>query len=65
MGCMLSAASCNKWLMEDIFRTEDYAAEQAGITEEMLGRNHVYFLPYLRGSGAPSMTPTPGEPSSA
>ncbi len=26
MGCMLSAASCNKWLMEDIFQTtEDYA----------------------------------------
>ena len=65
MGCMLSAASCNKWLMEDIFRTEDYAAEQAGITEEMLGRNHVYFLPYLMGERSPSMTPTPGEPSSA
>lgn len=53
MGCMLSAASCNKWLMEDIFRTEDYAAEQAGITEEMLGRNHVYFLPYLMGERSP------------
>ncbi len=53
MGCMLSAASCNKWLMEDIFRTEDYAAEQAGITEEMLGRNHVYFLPYLMGGAEP------------
>ena len=39
------AASCNKWLMEDIFRTTDYAAEQAGITRDMLGRNHVYFLP--------------------
>ena len=23
MGCMLSAASCNKWLMEDIFQTSD------------------------------------------
>ena len=23
MGCMLSAASCNKWLMEDIFQTKD------------------------------------------
>ena len=28
MGCMLSAASCNKWLMDDIFQTKDYAAEQ-------------------------------------
>ena len=29
MGCMLSAASCNKWLLEDIFKTNDHAAEQA------------------------------------
>ena len=28
MGCMLSAASCNLWLMEDIFKTQDYAGEQ-------------------------------------
>ena len=34
MGCMLSAASCNKWLMEDIFQTSDYAREQAGITPD-------------------------------
>ena len=52
-GCMLSAASCNKWLMEDIFQTTDYAAEQAGITRDMLGRNHVYFLPYLMGERSP------------
>ena len=25
MGCMLSAASCNKWWMDDIIRTKDYA----------------------------------------
>lgn len=53
MGCMLSAASCNKWLCEDILRTGDYAAEQAEITEEKLGRNHVYFLPYLMGERSP------------
>ena len=53
MGCMLSAASCNKWLMEEIFRTEDYAAEQAAIDPEKLGRNHVYFLPYLMGERSP------------
>lgn len=53
MGCMLSAASCNKWLCEDIFRTTDYEAEQAGITQEKLGRNHVYFLPYLMGERSP------------
>lgn len=27
MGCMLSAASCNKWLMDEIYQTKDYAAE--------------------------------------
>ena len=53
MGCMLSAASCNKWLMDEIFRTKDYAAEQAPITEDKLGTNHVYFLPYLMGERSP------------
>ena len=53
MGCMLSAASCNKWLLEDIFKTNDHAAEQAPISEEKLGRNHVFFLPYLMGERSP------------
>ena len=53
MGCMLSAASCNKWLMEDIFRTSDYAAEQEPITDDKLGENHVFFLPYLMGERSP------------
>lgn len=53
MGCMLSAASCNKWLMEEILHTDDFAAEQAPITEEKLGNNHVYFLPYLMGERSP------------
>ena len=53
MGCMLSAASCNKWLMDDIFRTKDYAAEQVPITQEKLGRNWVFFLPYLMGERSP------------
>jgi len=53
MGCMLSAASCNKWLMEDILRTDDYAAEQAAITDDRLGENHVCFLPYLMGERSP------------
>ncbi len=53
MGCMLSAASCNKWLMEDIFRTKDYAGEQKNITPDKLGNNHVYFLPYLMGERSP------------
>ena len=53
MGCMLSAASCNKWLLEDIFGTNDHAAEQAPITDEKLGENHVFFLPYLMGERSP------------
>ena len=53
LGCMLSAASCNKWFCEDILRTTDYAAEQAAITEDRLGRNHTFFLPYLMGERSP------------
>ena len=53
MGCMLSAASCNKWFYEDILKSDDYNGLQAGISEEMLGRNHVYFLPYLMGERSP------------
>ena len=53
MGCMLSAASCNKWLMDEIYQTKDYAAEQKDITDDKLGRNHVFFLPYLMGERSP------------
>ena len=53
MGCMLSAASCNKWLLEDILGTSDHGAEQAAIKEEKLGENHVFFLPYLMGERSP------------
>ncbi len=53
MGCMLSAASCNKWWAEEILGTTDFAAEQAAIEEEKLGRNHVFFLPYLMGERSP------------
>ena len=53
MGCMLSAASCNKWFMENILKTSDHVLEQAAITEEKLGENHVFFLPYLMGERSP------------
>ena len=53
MGCMLSAASCNKWLVEEILKTTDHVGEQAPITEDKLGENHVYFLPYLMGERSP------------
>ena len=55
MGCMLSAASCNKWWMEDIIGTEDFANEQKDITK--LGENNVFFLPYLMGERSPHNNP--------
>lgn len=53
MGCMLSAASCNKWFMEEILKSNDYNTIQSEITDEKLGRNNVYFLPYLMGERSP------------
>lgn len=53
MGCMLSAASCNKWFYEAILKTDDYKAEQDSICKEDLGRNNVFFLPYLMGERSP------------
>ena len=53
MGCMLSAASCNKWWMEEILKTGEFTAEQAPVTDEKLGNNHVFFLPYLMGERSP------------
>ena len=55
MACMLSAASCNKWWMEEILNTTEYAAEQAVI--DKLGENHVFFLPYLMGERSPLNDP--------
>lgn len=53
MGCMLSAASCNMWLCDEILKTQDYAGEQKDITDDKLGNNHVFFLPYLMGERSP------------
>lgn len=55
MGCMLSAASCNKWWMEEILRTKEYGKEQEGI--EKLGENQVFYLPYLMGERSPHNDP--------
>ena len=55
MGCMLSAASCNKWWMDTIIGTKDYEKEQEVI--EKLGENHVFFLPYLMGERSPHNDP--------
>ena len=55
MGCMLSAASCNKWWSEEILKTTDFVNEQAGITK--LGENNVFYLPYLMGERSPHNDP--------
>lgn len=53
MGCMLSAASCNQWWEDSIIGTDDYASAQSEIDEDNLGRNDIYFLPYLMGERSP------------
>ncbi|MCR5702370.1 MAG: xylulokinase [Lachnospiraceae bacterium] len=55
MGCMLSAASCNKWWLEDILKTNDYEAEQSNM--RALGENKVFFIPYLMGERSPHNDP--------
>ena len=55
MGCMLSAASCNKWWMDEILKTTAYQEEQAKITG--LGENRVFYLPYLMGERSPHNDP--------
>jgi len=53
MGCILSAASCNKWICNEVFKTKDYGVEEENVPEELLGRNRVFFLPYLMGERSP------------
>lgn len=55
MGCILSAASCNKWFAEDILKTSDYAALQKNI--KIGEKNSVVFLPYLMGERSPHNDP--------
>ena len=56
MGCMLSAASCNKWWMDEILKTKEYSKEQENITK--LGENTVFYLPYLMGERSPHNDPS-------
>lgn len=51
MGCILTAASANSWWM-DIIESKDYEKEQEGL-EQYLGKNNLYFLPYLTGERSP------------
>lgn len=51
MGCILSAGSCNAWWSE-VAGIKDYNKEQKNL-EEKLGKNGIYFLPYLMGERSP------------
>ena len=55
MGCMLSAASCNKWWMDDILKTKDYGAEQKGDHETGREPRVLPALPY--GERSPHNNP--------
>ena len=55
MGVMLSAGASNSWWMNNVLDTKDYTSEQKDITG--LGRNNVYFLPYLMGERTPHNNP--------
>lgn len=50
MGCILSAASANKWWIEDILGSNYNLAEGA---RHLTGQNEVFFLPYLMGERCP------------
>lgn len=52
LGCMLSAASSLKWFCGGILETENIAAQQR-LRRERLGKNDVWFLPYLMGERCP------------
>ncbi|MCM1532374.1 MAG: xylulokinase [Ruminococcus flavefaciens] len=51
MGCILSAASCRKWWLEDILNTDDYSADEKEIENTQI--DGLIFLPYLMGERSP------------
>ncbi len=53
MGCILSAASCHKWLCDKILCEKDYGLLENEINTELLGKNELFFLPYLMGERSP------------
>lgn len=51
MGCILSAASCRKWWLEDMLNTTDYATDEKEVSQTET--NGLLFLPYLCGERSP------------
>ncbi len=58
MGCMLSAASCNKWWVENILKSNSYDKISGLVEEKNLGENNVFYLPYLMGERSPHNNPS-------
>ena len=52
MGCILSAASCRKWWLEDIRGTDDYGADEQAVSSPDAASD-ILFLPYLAGERSP------------
>lgn len=52
MGVELSSASCLSW-WAGILGTDDLVAEQTAVHAKKLGKNQVFFLPYLMGERTP------------
>ena len=46
-------ALCNQWFCDEILSTKDYKAEEMAVKTERLGKNEVFFLPYLMGERSP------------
>ncbi|MCL2048485.1 MAG: xylulokinase [Defluviitaleaceae bacterium] len=55
MGVTLAAAGSHKWWTEEILAATDYSAEQENI--DKIGKNPVYYLPYLSGERTPHNNP--------
>lgn len=53
MGCILSAASCNAWWVNDVLGSDDMSSEQEGIDVRSADPSLPYFLPYLMGERTP------------
>ena len=53
MGCILSAASCHKWLCDKVLCEKDYSLLESEIDTKLLGKNELFFLPYLMGERSP------------
>ncbi|MCL2372519.1 MAG: xylulokinase [Defluviitaleaceae bacterium] len=55
MGVTLAAAGSNKWWVEEVLATTDHPKEQQNINK--VGKNPVFFLPYLSGERTPHNDP--------